>query len=75
MRVKLDSKRRLTVPLSVLETEPGDEFEVRFSAEEEVLTFRRVKRKLSWLEVWRNCPVPMDHIPPRSIEPPKNVEL
>ena len=61
MVVKLDSKRRLTVPKGLLRTKPGDVFEAKFDPEEEVLTFRRIsKRKKNWFEILKSCPVRLE---------------
>ncbi len=75
MIVTLDSKRRLTVPKALIKTHPGEHFEARFDEDEDTLVFRRIKRKLDWLEVLKQCPVPMDDIPPRSRELPKKLKL
>jgi hypothetical protein len=75
MIVKLDSKHRLTVPAALVKTHPDDHFEVRYDEDEDTLTFRRIKRKVDWLEVWKQCPVSMDDIPPRSRELPKKIKL
>jgi len=69
MMVKLDSKRRLTLPKKVTPAKPGDTFEMSIDAEEDVLVLRRIsKRKKNWLDVLKSCPVPMDDVPPRSRE-------
>lgn len=75
MIVKLDSKRRLTVPVGLAPTMPGDYFEALYDEDEDKLVFRRVKRKLNWLEVLKQCPVSMDDIPPRSRDLPKKIKL
>lgn len=75
MIVTLDAKRRLTVPFALAKTQPGEHFEAKFDEEEDTLIFRRVKRKAHWLEVLKECPVPMDDVPPRSRERPKKIEL
>lgn len=68
MVVRLDSKRRLTVPTSVAPTRPGDTFDVEFDADEDTLVFRRISRKGDWLAVLESCPVPMDDLPRRRRE-------
>jgi len=73
--VKLDSKRRLTVPAKLAPAAPGDYFEALYDEDEDKIVFRRVKRKVNWLEVWKQCPVSMDDIPPRSRELPKDIKL
>jgi hypothetical protein len=73
--VTLDSKRRLTVPAGMMPVEPGDHFLVGFDAEEDALVYRRITRKANWLEVWKQCPVSMDDLPPRSREMPRKVKL
>ena len=75
MIVTLDAKRRLSVPVTLAPAKPGDQFDARFDAEEDAVIFHRVKRKSNWLEVWKQCPVPMDDLPPRSRELPKKVKL
>ena len=68
MIVRLDSKRRLTVPSAVMAAEPGDHFLVDFDADEEALVYRRITSKPDWLKVLKACPVPMDDLPPRRRE-------
>jgi len=70
MIVALDQKHRLTVPADLAPVTPGDEFDARFDDEEDAIVFRRVKRGRSWLDVLilKECPVPMDDLPPRSRE-------
>lgn len=75
MIVKLDSKRRLTVPATFAQTRPGDYFEARFDEDTDTLIFHRVKRKGNWLEVLKQCPSSMDDLPPRSRELPKKLKL
>lgn len=74
MIVTLDSKRRLTVPLSVAPANPGDVFEVTFDADEDAFVFRRVAVKGDWLAVLKECPVSMDDVPPRRREFPRRRE-
>jgi hypothetical protein len=59
------SWRRLHPPLREISSMPEDD----------VVILRRVKRKSNWLEVWKQCPVPMDDLPPRSRELPKRRKL
>jgi bifunctional DNA-binding transcriptional regulator/antitoxin component of YhaV-PrlF toxin-antitoxin module len=68
MVVKLDSKRRLTLPKSLAPAKPGDVFEAVFDPEEDAVIFRRISKRKNWLEVLKSCPVPMDDLPPRSRE-------
>ena len=75
MIVTLDAKRRLSIPATLAPAQPGDQFDATFDAEEDAVTFRRVKRKSNWLDVWKRCPVPMDDLPPRSRELPKKLKL
>jgi hypothetical protein len=75
MIVTLDAKRRLTVPTALVKTSPGEHFEALYYEDDDIITLRRVKRKLNWLEVLKQCPVPMDDIPPRSRELPKKFIL
>lgn len=75
MIVTLDAKRRLSIPAALIPAEPGDAFDARYDREEDEIVLRRVKRKSNWLEVWKQCPVPMDDLPPRSRELPKKLKL
>ncbi len=75
MIVTLDSKRRVSIPAALAPATPGDEFDASFDAEDDVVTLRRIKRKADWLEVWKQCPVPMDDLPPRRREMPKKLKL
>ncbi len=75
MIVTLDSKRRLTLPASLMEARPGQSFDVRFDADEDALVFRRLPDKEDWLEVLAACPVPMDDVPARRRELPKKRKL
>ena len=71
MILKLDAKRRLSIPSALTPASPGDQFEGSFDPDEDVITLRRIKREANWLKVWKQCPVPMDDLPPRG-ELPKN---
>jgi hypothetical protein len=73
MIVTLDAKRRFSLPTALAPASPGDQFDATFDAEEDTVTLRRVKRKSNWLEIWKKCPVPMDDLPSRNRELPKNV--
>lgn len=75
MIVTLDAKHRLTVPTALVKTSPGEHFEALYDDDDDIITLRRVKRKLDWLEVLKQCSVPMDDIPPRSRELPKKLKL
>jgi len=75
MIVTLDAKRRLTVPAALAPAAPGDAFDATFDDEEDAIIFRRVKRGRGWLKVLRECPVPMDDLPPRSREYPRKRKL
>ena len=75
MIVTLDAKRRVSIPAALAPAAPGDQFDARFDAEEDVVILRRLKPKPNWLEVWKQCPVPMDDLPPRSRELPKKNKL
>ena len=75
MIITLDSKRRLTLPATLLLSRPGQRFEARFDAEEDALIFRRLPAKADWLEVLADCPVPMDDLPPRRRELPRRRKL
>jgi len=75
MIVTLDAKRRLSVPVALAPAAPGDYFDARFDAEEDSIIFRRVTVKGDWLVVLRECPVPMDDVPPRRRELPRRRKL
>ena len=69
MIVRLDAKRRLTVPAALAPASPGDYFDARFDAEEDALVLRRLAGKEDWLAVLKACPVSPDDVPPRRREP------
>ena len=75
MLLKLDSKRRLTIPAKLAPATPGDYFEALYDEDEDKIIFKKVKRKLDWLEVLKQCPSSMDDLPPRSRELPKELRL
>lgn len=75
MIVRLDSKRRLTLPTGLLEAQPGQSFDVRFDPEEDALIFRRLPQQEDWLKVLSECPVSMDDVPPRRREPARRRKL
>jgi hypothetical protein len=75
MIVTLDAKRRLSIPVALAPSSPGDQFDATFDSEEDVVILRRVKRRSNWLKAWKKCPVPMDDLPPRSREFPKRRKL
>jgi len=75
MIVTLDSKRRITLPAALMPARPGQSFEVRFDADEDVLLVRRLPDREDWLDVLAACPVPMDDIPPRRRELPRKRKL
>jgi hypothetical protein len=71
MIVTVDAKRRVSIPAALAPTAPGDQFDASFDPDDDVVILRRIKRKSNWLEVWKQCPVPMDDLPPRSRQMPK----
>ena len=75
MILKLDAKRRLTLPAALVAAQPGDNFEAEFDAEEDAIVFRRISKNTNWLEVLKSCPIKMDDLPPRSREFPKRLKL
>jgi bifunctional DNA-binding transcriptional regulator/antitoxin component of YhaV-PrlF toxin-antitoxin module len=75
MTVTLDSKRRLTLPASLLSTKPGQVFDARYDVDEDAVVFRRLPPKEDWIEVLAQCPIPMDDLPARRRELPKRRKL
>ena len=83
MLLKLDSKRRLTLPATLAPFAPGDYFLALYDKHDDEITFKRVKlktgaktkRKINWLEVWKGCALQMNDIPTRSRERPKKRKL
>ena len=75
MTVTMDSKRRLTLPASLVAATPGQEFDARYDADEDAIIFRRLPAKEDWLDVLAQCPVSMDDIPARRRELPKKRKL
>lgn len=75
MIVVLDAKRRLTVPLALAPARPGESFEATFEPDEDTLIFRRVAPDKDWLAVLKECPVPMDDLPPRRKELPRRRKI
>jgi hypothetical protein len=75
MIVTMDAKRRVSIPAALAPATPGDEFDASFDAEDDVVILRRIKRKKDWMEVWKQCPVPMDDLPLRRREMPKKLNL
>lgn len=75
MIVTLDAKRRVSIPAALAPAMPGDQFDASFDAEDDVVILRRLKRKSNWLEIWKQCPAPMDDLPPRSQELPRRIKL
>jgi hypothetical protein len=75
MILTLDSKRRLTVPVSLAPAEPGDHFQAEFDPEEDVILFRRIASRSDWLDVLKSCPVTMDDLPRRSRQVAKRRRL
>jgi hypothetical protein len=74
MIVTLDAKRRVSIPAALAPAAPGDQFEASFDPEDDAVILRRLARKANWLKVWKQCPVPMDEVPPRSRELPKRLK-
>jgi len=72
----LDSKRRLSIPVGLAPAKPGDVFEALYDEADDEITLRRMRRaRRSWLEVMKECPVPMDSLPARSRALPKKLKL
>lgn len=75
MLLTLDAKRRLTVPAALAPTKPGDHFRAEFHPEDDSLVFRRIAPVGDWLEILKQCPVPMDDLPPRRRQLARNRKL
>jgi hypothetical protein len=75
MIVTLDSKRRLMLPTALMAAQPGQCVYAQFDADEDAVIFRRLPQSQNWLEVLAHCPVPMDDVPPRRRELPRNAEF
>jgi hypothetical protein len=76
MILRLDAKRRLTVPASLAPARPGDHFLAEFDPEEDVIVFRRIAKHADWLAVLKACPVKMEELPARrNREYPKRRKL
>jgi hypothetical protein len=71
MIVTLDEKRRLRVPATLAPAQPGEHFQADFDAEEDAFVFRRLAVQPGWLQILKECPVPMDDLPPRRREYPR----
>jgi hypothetical protein len=71
----LDNNRRVSIPVALASAMPGYYFDASFDAEEDVVILRHGKRKANRLEIWKQCPVPMDDVPSRSRELPKKLKL
>jgi hypothetical protein len=75
MIVTLDAKRRVSIPAALAPASPGDQFDASFNPDDDIVILRRISRKNNWLKVWKECPVPMDDLPPRSAEKAKRIRL
>ena len=73
MIVTVDAKRRVSIPAALAPTNPGDQFDATFDPDNDVVILRRVKRKSNWLDIWKQCPVPIDDLLPRSRRMPKKM--
>jgi len=75
MLVRLDSKRRLTVPAALAPVSPGDYFDAQFDSEEDTLVFRRIATKSDWLSILKECPIDVEDLPQRRRQLPIRSEL
>ena len=75
MLLTLDAKRRLTVPAALAPTKPGDHFRAEFHPEDDALVFHRIAPVGDWLEILKQCPVPMDDLPSRRRRLPRHRKL
>lgn len=66
--IKLDARRRLTVPASLALIRPGDVFEAEFDPDADAIVFRRLVCKGDWLAMLERCPIAMDNLPARRRE-------
>jgi hypothetical protein len=71
----LDAKCRVSIPAALAPATPGDQLDASFDADEDLVILRRVQRKSNWLEVWKQCPMPVDDLSPRSREMPRKLKL
>lgn len=74
MKVRLDSKRRITLPPSLVSAKPGQVYDALYDSDEGTLILRSTGSKDDWLDVLAACPVPMDDIQDRSATPPKGLK-
>lgn len=65
MITMIDAKHRLTIPKSLVHTEPGEMFETFYDVEEDEIILRRMKKKENWVKVWLDCPIKTDQPLPR----------
>ena len=76
MTVKMDQKRRLSIPVELAaQLKPGDHFTAIVDLEQGEIIFRRINPKSNWVELFKQCPVPMDDLPGRSQEYPRKLRL
>jgi bifunctional DNA-binding transcriptional regulator/antitoxin component of YhaV-PrlF toxin-antitoxin module len=60
--VVVDSEGRLAIPQSLGQVLPGEPFEVSAGDADGTMVLRRAGVKADWLEVLKECPIPMDDI-------------
>ena len=75
MIVTIDEKRRLTVPLALAPTTPGDAFDARFDDEEDAIVFVGSSEAEEWVDILKACPIPIEDLPRRSREYPRKPRL
>ena len=75
MIVTLDAKRRVSLPAMLTPAKPGDQFEATVDADDGTVTLRRIPPKKNWIDVMEACPEPIDDLPHRSREMPKERHL
>jgi len=63
----------LAVPIAAHSFKPGDTFETHFDAKENEIVFRKINQDENRVQVMMRCPVPMDDLPPRGRELPKDL--
>ena len=72
--IVIDPQRRVRIPASIKELNPGDTVILDFDTQEGVATLRKVNAKSDWFEILRQCPGPFPSVE-RSQELPREVKF